>query len=184
LSISIVGFMKKLPFVVVSISWYLVFGSSCKPKPHAKLIVYQGPILAMDSIHTLYSDSAKLKVQIQAPQQLEFENGDRTFPKGIDIDFYDEKGRISSHLKSNQAKYDKKTGRYTAIGNVRIVSLEKQEKLNTELLNWDPNTQKVFTDQFVRIETKEEILTGNGLEADQGFKKYKILKPAGVFAVQ
>jgi LPS export ABC transporter protein LptC len=159
----------------------LVLG--CKSKKSGSPTVYTGPILEMNDVNTFYSDSAKLKVNIRAPKQLEFENGDRHFPKGIDIDFYDETGKISSNLKANSAKYFKNTGIYTAIGNVRINSLIKKEKLNSEELNWNPSTHKVYTEKFVRIETQEEILTGNGLDADQDFKKYKIINPTGIFAV-
>jgi hypothetical protein len=55
--------------------------------------------------------------------------------------------------------------------------------LSTEELNWDPQKQIVFTDKFVVIETPTEILKGEGLEANQNFTKYKILKPTGVFSI-
>jgi hypothetical protein len=55
--------------------------------------------------------------------------------------------------------------------------------MNTEELNWVPAKQKIFTDKFVTIQTKEEVLKGQGLEAKQDFSSYRILKPTGTFPI-
>ena len=145
---------------------------------------YTGPLAQLYNINTLFSDSALVKVQLIAPVQNEYINGDRIFPKGLLLYFFDKTGNTNSSLKANHGKVEKSTGIYTATGNVVINDLKEGKKMNTELLNWNPTTKKVYTDKFVRIETKEEILTGNGLEATQDFKYYKILNPTGVFSVK
>lgn len=131
----------------------------------------------------LYSDSAVVKVEMKSPLQNEYENGDRIFPKGIELIFFDTDGLVNSTLTANHAKLDKKTGLYIVRGNVIITGVKEYKKMNTEELYWNPATKRVYTDKFVRIETKEEILTGNGLDAAQDFKAYKILYPTGVFSV-
>ena len=65
-----------------------------------------------------------------------------------------------------------------------VKNLQKKETLNTEELHWDRTKQEVFTDKFVRIETPTEILTGQGLRANQDFSRYRILKPTGIFTVK
>jgi len=43
--------------------------------------------------------------------------------------------------------------------------------------------QKIYTDKFVRITTATEILTGEGMEANQDFSSWVILKPRGTIAL-
>ena len=57
----------------------------------------------------------------------------------------------------------------------------KGDTLRTELLNWDESKQLIYTDQFVRITTPDEIITGTGFESNAEFTKYKISKISGTF---
>lgn len=145
---------------------------------------YTGPVLEVDSSLTLYSDSAIVRVKVIAAKQLEFSNGDQEFPEGIYIEFYEVDGVLSSTLKANKGFYNKENDLYTAIGNVILINLLKNEQLDTEELFWKRTEQRVYTDKFVRIESNEEILTGEGLTAKQDFSSYKILKPAGTFSIE
>ncbi|CAN5456785.1 hypothetical protein BH23BAC1_BH23BAC1_02310 [soil metagenome] len=145
---------------------------------------YTGPVLEVDSSLTLYSDSAKVRVKVIAAKQFEFSNGNQEFPEGIYIEFYEVDGVLSSTLKADKGFYTKESDLYTAIGNVILISLLKDEKLNTEELFWKRIEQRVYTDKFVRIETNEDILTGEGLTAKQDFSSYKILKPAGTYSIE
>jgi hypothetical protein len=66
-----------------------------------------------------------------------------------------------------------------AKGNVVIIN-EKGEKLNTEHIVWDQKKETINSDVFVKITTNTEILMGDGLESNQSFTKYKILKIRGI----
>ena len=52
-------------------------------------------------------------------------------------------------LRSDSGRYDRAKDLYTVMGHVVVVNKQKQEKLQTSLLNWNPNTKKVFTDNKV-----------------------------------
>ena len=65
-----------------------------------------------------------------------------------------------------------------------VVINEKGEQLNTEELIWDPVKMKIYSDQFVRIKTEDEILFGTGFEADQEFTRYRILNPEGTLNIR
>jgi len=144
---------------------------------------YDGPVIELRDIETLYSDSAILRIKLRAPLEYEFQNGDRTFPEGLNLIFYTEYGEISSTLRSNHGKFEKKTGIYNVTGNVIIKNKLENEQLNCEELNWIPAEERIFTDKFVRIETPKEILMGEGLDANEDFSKYTILKPTGIFTI-
>lgn len=69
------------------------------------------------------------------------------------------------------------------MGNVVIRNL-KGEKFNTELLYWDQNTEKVYSDRFIRIEQPDRIITGRGFDSNQQMTKYTIHKPEGIFYLE
>lgn len=169
-------------FIYYSFLFQLV---ACKPDNSALLHAkkYEGPLIQATNVHTLFSDSAVIKVELKAPLQYEYENGDRVFPKGVIIYFLNPNGSINNSLKANHGKFYKATGIYTGTGDVLIRDSVANKKMNTEKLHWNPTSKKVYTDKFVRIETASEVLTGNGLDASQDFKYYKIKNPTGIFSL-
>lgn len=140
---------------------------------------YEGPFIEVSNMETLYSDSAIVMVRVQAPKQLEFENGNSEFPNGFYIEFYEVDGSVSSTIEANKGFFNKEEKLYTATGDVEVKNIKERKKLNTEELHWKQDEEKIYTDKFVRIETADEILLGEGLTASQDFSNYKILKPTG-----
>lgn len=145
---------------------------------------YTGPSMEVDSSTILYSDSAVVRIMIKAPKQYEFENGDKEFPNSIYIEFYEPDGSLSSTLSANTAFYTKETDLYHAIGDVEVIGYIEPQKLNSEELFWDPNTEEIYTDKFVKIETEDQISTGTGLKAKQDFSTYRILNPQGTIYLE
>lgn len=146
--------------------------------------LYDGPVMELENVETLYSDSARLQLRLTAPLQQEFESGDREFPKGVDVAFYDEQQVLESTLRADWGHLDASEQVYTGRGNVVVHNVQKGETLKTEELFWSQREGTIYTDKFVRIETATEIITGEGLTAEQDFSSYKILKPRGTFPVQ
>jgi LPS export ABC transporter protein LptC len=161
-----------------------MFALACKQDPSHKVYKpYTGPTMIVYHLEALLTDSARPKVLMKAPRQIEYENGNRIFPDGVNIEFFGEKNQKSSVLTAKKGKYNKEKNLYTVTENVVILNKEEQKKLNTEELHWNPQTKKIFTDKFVRIETPEQLLTGTGLESNEDFRNYKILKVSGIFPV-
>lgn len=144
---------------------------------------YDGPVLEANNIEILYSDSAQLRIKLEAQRQLQYGNGDQDFPEGIYIEFFDELGVKTTSIKANQGYYNKEENKYTATGEVVVKNLESGEKLETEILHWEQNKNSINTDRYVEIESEGEILMGEGLEAKEDFSSYEILKPTGVFSL-
>ena len=141
--------------------------------------IYEGPILELTNTETYYSDSAVVRIKLQAPKQLEFENDDREFPEGIYLEFYEPDGSLSSNLKANYCYYYAKEDKWRALGNVIVKNIASNEQLNTEELYWLQEKEIVYTNKFVRIEAEGLIQMGEGLEAKQDFSWYKIKNSRG-----
>ena len=145
---------------------------------------YDGPIMEANNIEILYSDSAQVRIKLEAQRQLQYINGDQDFPEGIYIEFFNELGVKSTSIKANQGYYNKEEDKYTATGEVVVRNLESGEKLETEILHWERKQKSINTDRYVEIESEGEILMGEGLVAKEDFSSYEILKPTGAFSLE
>ena len=149
-------------------------------------LVYTGPLMESTNVRILVSDSAKLKFELTAPLEQQFENGDIIYPKGMKVTFYsaDGKRRVINTLAARYGKQEKARNLYIMRGNVRVANVPEQQQLDTEELFYDKTRQQIYTDSamFVKVTTPTEYLTGYGLTANQNFSRYRIARPEGVFA--
>ncbi len=133
-----------------------------------------------------YTDSGHLKASIFAPSLIGYKKDGQDIvkmPKGVKGDFFNSLGEQESTLTAERGiSYQSK--KITEVWQNVVVTNIKGEKLNTEKLTWNQNTGKIYTDKFVRITTATEILTGEGMEAEQDFTKWVILKPRGIISVK
>ncbi len=133
----------------------------------------------------LYSDSARVKVKVQAPK-LERFTGDvpvTILPQGVLVEFFDDNLQVNSTLSSKYAIRKDSENKMEARNDVVVVN-RRGEKLNTEHLIWDENTARIYSNEFVKITTSDKIIMGDGFEANQDFTQYKIFKIRGTIALE
>lgn len=140
-----------------------------------------------DSVTLLYTDSAQLKIVLKANRMLIFnKNVSEPFtllPKGVFVTFFDEDEKVSARLKANYAvRYDL-TRRMEAKYGVEVIN-KNGEKLETEKLIWDENSQRIYTDAAVKITTDKEIIMGRGMESNQDFSKYELKQVTGTIQLK
>jgi len=145
---------------------------------------YDGPWLTALNVETLWSDSAVVRVKMKAPKQLESKAGDREFPEGLYLEFYETGGNISSVLTADTGYFDNDANLWRAVGNVVIQGNDPPRWLYTDELFWDPSKERVYNQVFCKIIADQDTLMGTGLEAKQDFSDYKILEPQGVFSLE
>jgi LPS export ABC transporter protein LptC len=136
------------------------------------------------SIKIIYSDSAHVKVEMTAPvlNRFQTENPYIEMPKGLHTVFYNTKMEVNSRLDAKYGIRYERDQRMEARKNVVVVN-EKGDTLETEHLIWDERKEKLISDEFVKITTKDEIIFGNGFEANQDFTKYKIFNIKGTISL-
>jgi LPS export ABC transporter protein LptC len=145
---------------------------------------YKGPLSEFEKVELYYSENDKVKVKMTADLLYEFETGDREFPKGVYMEFFDESGKIESTLKANHAYYFKKDDLWRGRGNVEVKNLVEYKQLNTEELFWIPKQKKIYNDVFVTIRRDGDVITGQGLEANEDMSDYMIKRPIAEFEVE
>jgi LPS export ABC transporter protein LptC len=175
------AYMSRLIYLPVALIFCLL--ASCETRENAKPAVYEGPITEGEQVQLLYVEHDVLKLKVNAKKIQEFVSGDREFPEGLYMEFYDETGKITSTLKANHAYYFEKENQWRGRGNVEVKNLESNEQLNSEELFWKPDSKRIFTEKFVTIRQQNDIIYGTGLDAAQDLSDYRISHPEGEIAI-
>lgn len=137
-----------------------------------------------EDIEIFYSEKGQVKIRLEAPTLTRYNTEEPyiEFNDGLKVYFFNDKMEVKSKLRANYGiRYDKNGE--TIVRNDVLVYNEQDEKLETEELTWDFDTETIRSDKFVKITTKDEVLFGQGFEADENFSKYRILKPEGTIKV-
>ncbi|MGB0839243.1 MAG: LPS export ABC transporter periplasmic protein LptC [Chitinophagales bacterium] len=137
-------------------------------------------------VEIIYSEEGKVKVQLTAPSLLGYKNKKepRTeFSEGLKVVFFDKDLQKTSSLVGNYGIRYEKEKKTTIRENVVWVSETNKQKLETEELNWNERTQKIYSEKFVKVTTETETIFGEGFEANQDFSRYKIKQIKGTIKV-
>jgi LPS export ABC transporter protein LptC len=148
--------------------------TSCDSSETKKPVEYTGPLSEAENVELYYSEKEHVKVKMVADLVYEFKSGDREFPKGIYIEFYNEFGKLESTLRANHAYFFKSENKWRGQGKVEVKNIEKNEQLTTEELFWKPADERIFTDKFVTINENNNVVAGTGLEAKQDMSSYEL----------
>lgn len=166
--------LRLLSFVFILL---VVSFSSCKEEVDTSFMEsYLGPTGIGYDIDLVHSDSTQIKINLKAKKQLEFSSGDYEFPEGIEIFFYDDKGELTTTIRADRGYYIRKDDVYRGEGDVQVENMEKQQKLASEELFWNPTTKRIYTEKFVTIQDPQRLIKGTGMEADESFSEYEIKK--------
>ena len=132
----------------------------------------------------MYSDSARVRAKLTA-SKLDRYAGKKPYmemPKGMEVIFYDENKKEQTKLTADYGiGFDNPDGgmeHMEAKRNVVVIN-KKGDTLNTEHLIWNAVTEKIYTNEFVKITTKDEIILGDGLTSNQDFSDYTIKNVKG-----
>lgn len=136
-------------------------------------------------IEIIYSSGGENKIKAIAKEVHRFnvEKPYMTFPNGIKVNFYDATGNVETVMEANTATVYDGSSMMTAKSNVEVINA-KGEKLNTEELIWDESKKMIYSNSYVKISTEDEIILGEGMEANETFTDYTIKKITGVIKVK
>jgi LPS export ABC transporter protein LptC len=132
---------------------------------------------------------SRVKGRLTAPYMQRFQRTDSPyaeFPRTLHVDFYqdsvtlNQKPVIESKLDALYGKYLNVQNKVYLRDSVVVRNVLKGDTVHCQDLWWDNKTEKFSTDKPVRIYTKDKILFGTGMDADQNFRWYNIRKLTGV----
>ena len=175
--------------IVLGAMVMLLLFSSCsgKKKELGDAIAERDSMAVMDTrgVTTLVSESGVTRYRINTEEWLVFDRKNPpywAFEKGVYLEKFDSIFQVEASIKADTAYFFNKEELWKLMGNVHIQNL-KGEQFDTELLYWDQRAQRIYSDEFIRIEQPDRIITGHGFESNQQMTVYTIRKPEGIFYV-
>lgn len=168
----------------------LLLFSSClgKKKDIGDAVTERDSLPAMTTygVTTFVSDSGITRYRVDAEEWLVFDKKNPphwAFEKGVQLEKFDSIFNVDASVKADTAYYFTAVDRWKLIKNVEIHTISG-DKLYTDLLYWDQKKEKIYSDQFVRIEQKDRVIWGYGFESDQNLVSPRIFNMEGNFEVE
>ncbi|MEX0987891.1 MAG: LPS export ABC transporter periplasmic protein LptC [Bacteroidales bacterium] len=142
------------------------------------------PDLIGEGIEVIYSDSAKVKVQMFASELKQYNNAEKPyseFPKGIKVIFFDDSLLVESEIQANYAIYYYEEKLWHAKDNVVAQNFKSGERLDSEELFWDEEKELIYSETYTRIVNENGTFYGEkGFRSNQGLSDYTLIGSSGV----
>ncbi len=166
----------------------IVFLFSCEARKEAvrkkvdSLSQSQKPDQLSKNVTVIFADSNFTKAVLTAKQARVFKAKNVTYlDSSVNVEFMSKyTNKRMSILTSDSAQIDDLTKDMIAMGNVIVISDSTGLKLETSVLEWSNIRQKIYSNQFVRITTANELILGYGFESNPNLSNYKIMKVSGI----
>jgi LPS export ABC transporter protein LptC len=139
------------------------------------------PDRVTQQVEYLYSDSGVVRNRLRAGRVSEYiaKGTERTeLDQGIELVFLQPDGSKGSVLTARKGSILPKDERMVVEENVVFVN-QRGERLETERLVWDQDSNRIWTDEPVRIRRGRDIIHGEGLDANEDFSRYRIRRITG-----
>ena len=144
------------------------------------------PSMESLGVTTLISDSGITRYKIVTEEWVIFDKKNPphwAFEKGVYLEKFDTLFHIDASIKADTAYYYDKKKLWELKGNVQVRS-QRGDKFETPLLFWDEKKEKVYSDQFIKIEQEDKVITGYGFESNQELTEYEIKNTTGIFTIE
>lgn len=129
----------------------------------------------MEGARIYMYDRSIVTAEINARQVRKFESIDSTMAYDLKIDLFDNQGSVVSQVVSDSGLIRESTEDLHLYGHVVVIT-DNESRLETDSLYFDPQTDSIYTDEFVRISRPGDTLTGWGLQADRALNGLRILR--------
>lgn len=177
-----------ITIVLTAMVMFLLFSSCSGGKKDLGAAITERdslPVMDTRGVTTLVSDSGVTRYRVNTEEWLIFDRKSPSywaFEKGIYLEKFDSLFQVEASIKADTAYHYDKERLWKLMGNVHIQNL-KGEKFDTELLYWDQNKHKVYSDKRVRVEQPDQVIYAIGFESDEQLNKYRFFKTEGIFYV-
>jgi len=158
LSLLVVSCEKKIPFI-----------------PKSDLLTL--PSLTARDFRTVLNDSGRVQLILSSPLMEKYDKADppiTEFRKGIKVDIFNGHDKPEAIVTARYAKCT--SNNLWELRDSVVIINENNEKLETELLFWNQEKDRIYTDRFVKITNEDVISQGIGFESDSHLTRRKILK--------
>jgi len=123
---------------------------------------------------TLFESATGLKLyRLNAEKAFIYEDVEKITVNKLYIIFYNEHGQVSSTLNALRGRVNTQTSDLFAQDSV-IVQTSDSTILHTDSLIWNNRNRTITTDAWVKIESRQGLIEGQGLISDAELKRIEI----------
>ena len=130
------------------------------------------------------SEDGSPLVVITAPYTRQYDRKDSTVTvlsasdqERVVATIMDEEGSVSSTVTADEIRYTEQSRHFEALGAVVVVT--DTDRLETEQLSWDEDSDLIYAPGFVRIFTPDENIQGYELESTKDLATYSLSRVTG-----
>lgn len=146
------------------------------------------PTIQGTNIRVIYSDSAKVKVQVLAPTYKRYPTVERPymeFADGLEVYFYNDSAKIESEIRADYTIYYVEERLWHATGNVVAQQFVSGDALYTDELFWNENEELIYSDSYTRVISEDNTLYGKkGFRSHQNLSNWQLIGSSGTINVQ
>lgn len=173
-------------FLIVLIP-LISLASSCTKKKEVtiKTDILKYPTLTAWDFNTVINDSGKIKLIMSGKILEQYDNQDypyTEFKYGIKVIIYNGEETPQGSVTSKYAKYSNTSNIWELKDSVVVIN-ENNDKLETEVLNWNQTKDLIFTDRFVKITSIDQVIQGIGFESDSHLQHQRIKKVSATILI-
>lgn len=164
------------PLILALFLLWNVFGCQKEEPPRVAEDDFQdAPEQIIENMEVTFTDQGRRTGVLKADSVAIYQQGRVKRGKKIQVDFYDQEGQHVSTLTAEEGTYDSKAEEIEAQGDVVVVS-DAGVRLETEVLRWRKQINRIFTDAFVKIIRGKNVVSGYGLDTDPQLEDLHIQK--------
>lgn len=133
-----------------------------------------------------FTENGVLKNKLEAKKLERYETKDtsRTVVSGGFVLYVYDDNNVTASLRAENGVYYPKQHILKAIDSVKLEN-EKNQILETSTLTWLQDSDKVFTNDLVKVTSQQGVIYGKkGLVSNSSFTKYKLIEPVGEFNIK
>lgn len=186
---SISGIFKGLAAFAVSL--FAVYSCNGGKLSSEEVVNLEGrPLQVVNNMFVVQTENGVLKMRMEGNRMERYDNDSTAyelFPDGFSVFTYNEDNKLESTIFSDQAKHikykDSGDEIWKAFGNVQIRNEIKDETMETDTIYWDREKEKIYTDCYVRMFSRDGLMQGYGMVSDQKANNSILLKPFNGYGV-
>ena len=132
------------------------------------------PDSILEKATVVMTTSGMKQAVIYADTLYVFQKEDSISARNVKVDFYNDQGQFQSTLTAKTGLVRQKQQSFSVWGNVVVQN--DTSRLETESLRWDSRQNLITTNDFVKFQRNNDVITGYGMEADNKLQNVRILR--------
>jgi LPS export ABC transporter protein LptC len=117
--------------------------------------------------------------KIEADTVYYFRDSTVVHMQGVQMTVNTEAGQLRATVTAEKGRYDERTQRMHALGNVVLVMPDDGRQVESGELHYDPLTEKIWSDSASTYRNQGQVTRGSCFESDMNFTAYRVCNIRG-----